>query len=176
MERLLGIMASEELKKALESINSPLAEAAKKLESELNPLKGLLSQQESVRELLAARPVMPELTKFEIPVNQNLASEFYKRLAQWIQDFDANLDQEYEVGVRLVSFGQAVTFHLHNMGYWNPSLISFQGITDQGDPVELIQRVSQISVLLIKVKRTDTSQPKRPIGFASWGDSGENQT
>jgi hypothetical protein len=74
------------------------------------------------------------------------------------------------VGVRLVSFGQSVTFHLENIGYWNPSLISFSGFTENGEPVELIQHVSQISVLLVKVKRKDLSKPKKPIGFAQYSD------
>ena len=145
-------------------------EAAKKAEAALDPLKDLLSQQGQLKELAAALPLSSSA------VDENLASEFYKRLTQWIQDFDAILDEEYEVGVRLVSFGQAVTFHLQNMGYWDPSLIAFQGSTNKGDPVELIQHVSQISILLIKLKRTDTSQPKRPIRFASGGDDGGNQT
>lgn len=104
---------------------------------------------------------------FVPPTNPNLASEFYERLVKWIQDFDDSLDQDHEVGIRLVSFGETVKFHLQDIGYWNPSLISFKGVTEQGNPVELIQNVSQISILLIKVQRQDTSQPKRPIGFVN---------
>jgi hypothetical protein len=60
-----------------------------------------------------------------------------------------------------------VIFHLHNMGYWNPSLISFSGTTENGEPVELIQHISQISLLLMKLPRTNPSEPKKPIGFHS---------
>jgi hypothetical protein len=95
----------------------------------------------------------------------NYASEFHKRLVKWINDFDASLDDKHEVGVRLVSFGQAITFHLQNLGYWNPSLISFSGIMESGGPVELIQHVSQISILLMKMERKNPDKPKRPIGF-----------
>jgi len=97
----------------------------------------------------------------------NYASEFYKRLVDWINGFDATLDQAHEVGVRLVSFGQAVVFRLNDISYWNPSLISFSGTTDDGSPVELIQHVSQISVLLMVLPRKDSSKPKRPIGFSA---------
>ncbi|MET0753727.1 MAG: DUF6173 family protein [Pyrinomonadaceae bacterium] len=103
----------------------------------------------------------------EASINPNLASEFHKRLIKWINDFDSTLDQEHEVGVRLVSFGQTVVFHLFDISYWNPSLISFIGITNDGEPVELIQHISQISILLMKLKRLDTSKPKRKIGFRS---------
>lgn len=95
------------------------------------------------------------------------ASEFYKRLEKWIQNFEKRLDQEHEVGIRLINFGQTVTFHLQGISYSNPSLIAFVGTSDQFEPVELIQHVSQISILLIKVKRHDTSQPKKPICFHS---------
>ncbi len=98
-------------------------------------------------------------------VDANLASEFHDRLIKWINDFDSSLDLDYEVGIRLVSFGQEVTFHLSDIGYWNPSLISFSGYTEEGDPVELIQHVTQISILLKKMKRADPTIPKRPIGF-----------
>lgn len=114
--------------------------------------------------------------KIEVPTNPNLASEFHKRLVEWINDFDAELDAEHEVGVRLVTFGQAVVFHLEDMGYWNPSLISFSGFTDDGNPVELIQHVSQISILLTKLPRKDTTAPKKKIGFHAEPDSHAPQT
>ena len=114
------------------------------------------------------------LLKVEIPKNQNLADEFYRRLINWINDFHKKLDDEHEVGARLVSFGQTVTFHIEDISYWNPSLISFIGNNENDEPVELIQHVSQISVLLVAMKRKDTTQPKRPIGFADWSEF-ENQ-
>jgi hypothetical protein len=101
-----------------------------------------------------------------LAAQSNHASEFYKRLVKWISDFDASLDQAHEVGVRLVSFGQNVTFRLSDMGYCNPSLISFRGATEDGNPVELIQHVTQISVLLMRLPRPDPSAPKQTIGFA----------
>ncbi len=115
-----------------------------------------------------------EFPEIRIPTNPlvstmeaNYASEFHKRLVKWINDFNASLDNEHEVGVRLVSFGQTVVFHLEDIGYWNPSLICFKGKTEQGNPVELIAHVSQISILLTKLPRENPSVPKRPIGFHS---------
>ncbi len=117
-----------------------------------------------------------DFPRIEIPTNPNLASEFYSRLITWINDFHKSLDEEYEAGVRLVNFGQAVTFHIEDIGYWNPSLISFRGHTEKGEPVELIQHVTQISILLMKMKREQPQQPKRPIGFASWEEFEANKT
>ena len=80
---------------------------------------------------------MPEVPK----VDGHMASGFYERLTKWIGDFEAELDDETEVGVRLVNFGQSVTFHLSNISYWNPQLIRFDGIDSSGQPVQLIQHV-----------------------------------
>jgi hypothetical protein len=100
-------------------------------------------------------------------VKENQASEFHRRLAKWVKEFDATLDDTCEVGIRLVSFGQTVIFHLQNIGFWNPSLISFAGVTDAGEPVELIQHVTQISLLLMKLPRKDPEKPKQAIGFSA---------
>jgi hypothetical protein len=155
---------------------NPLVEEFKKLQESLNPLR-------SLHEQIAKTPGLPDLRaqnfSLRIPTihpDQNLASEFHKRLVKWVREFDESLDQEHEVGIRLVSFGQSLTFHLGDIGYWNPSLISFSGFTDGGEPVELIQHVSQISVLLLKVKRKDLSKPKRKIGFAGPLDTDTAET
>jgi len=95
---------------------------------------------------------------------EQYASEFHARLAKIINDFQATLDPQHEVGVRLVSFGQTLVFHLEDIGYYNPSLIRFYGRTDAGEPVELVQHVSQISVLLMRLPALDPEQPRR-IGF-----------
>jgi Family of unknown function (DUF6173) len=97
----------------------------------------------------------------------NLASEFHKRIVAQVQNFDARLDQEHEVGMRLVTFGQTITFHVTEIGFHNPSLMLFDGVLDSGDPVSLMQHVSQISFLLMKLKRSDPTQPKRKYGFAA---------
>ncbi len=111
-------------------------------------------------------PAFAELMAKLEPEDGAFASGFYRRLTEWIQRFEEELDAEHEVGVRLVTFGQAVTFHLENISYWNPSLILFQGSTEAGEPVQLIQHVSQISLLLMKLPRTAPAGPKRRIGFS----------
>jgi hypothetical protein len=62
-------------------------------------LKALMPQRDLFRQIDPA-----------IFVNPNAASEFQKRLMGWIADFEKNLDQEHEVGVRLVSFGHPTRF------------------------------------------------------------------
>lgn len=108
----------------------------------------------------------------QVPVidftNSNHASEFYWRLVEWVNDFHRELENEYEVGGQLVTFGNEITFSFTDLTYWNPSLIGFIGTKPDGSPVKLIQHVSQINVLLVRQKRVHPEEPKRPIGFASW--------
>ncbi|EPN50151.1 hypothetical protein A241_18648 [Pseudomonas syringae pv. actinidiae ICMP 19094] len=105
-----------------------------------------------------------------VPTDHNHASEFYWRLLDWINTFHRELEDEYEVGGQLVTFGGEVTFSFTDLTYWNPSLIGFYGNKPDGSPVKLIQHVSQINVLLVRQRRARPEEPKRPIGFASWED------
>jgi hypothetical protein len=116
----------------------------------------------------------PKFPSFEMPplenpifqnIEENMAGVFYKRLKIWIENFDKELEQEQEVGIQLVNFGQTVVFHLEDMRYWDPSMISFKGKLENDHPVELIQHVSQISILLTSLPRKNPDEPKKPIGF-----------
>jgi hypothetical protein len=94
-----------------------------------------------------------------------MASQFHDRLIKMVREFDRDLRQDEEVGMRLVSFGQTVTFHVEEIGYHDPSLITFHGTMPDGQKVSLVQHVSQISFLLMAMKRRNPEEPKRPFGF-----------
>lgn len=96
---------------------------------------------------------------------ENLASEFHRRLIEIINRFDEGLDASQEVGARLVNFGETFIFHLTDIGYWDPSIIWFIGTTDDGHPIQLVQHVSQMSVALVSLPRKNPNEPKQPVGF-----------
>jgi hypothetical protein len=114
--------------------------------------------------VLYAAQALPRYSMVEA-LSDNLASEFCQKLYASIQQFDAQLDNSREVGMRLVAFGQAITFSVSRLGYTDPSLIHFYGLLDTGQPVELIQHVSQISFLLTAIPRLNPDKPKPLIGF-----------
>ncbi len=95
--------------------------------------------------------------------NHNLADAFYDRLISLIISFEKNLNLDEEVGARLVSFGETIIIHIDDLGYWNPSLIYFYGRDNSDREVQLIQHISQISILLMKVPRTNPDRER--IGF-----------
>lgn len=105
-------------------------------------------------------PVSPLVEIAEL----SLASAFCQRLITIINRFDEDLDANREVGLRLVNFGQTFVIHLEDIGYWDPALLWFKGFSETGDPVELIQHVTQISIALIALPH-DPAKPKRKIGF-----------
>jgi hypothetical protein len=100
-----------------------------------------------------------EIAKF------NLASVFAEKLVKRINAFNIDLDPEHEVGIKLVSFGQSIIFYLEDITYSNPSLICLQGKNESGEPVELIQHVSQINIFLMKMPVNSPVQPKKVYGF-----------
>ena len=102
------------------------------------------------------------------PVNttgQNLASELYKHLKKKAEEFDNKLDGSQCVGVKLIPSGQSVTFQVTALGYCDPSLIIFAGVTENGLEVQLIQHVSQLNFLLMAMPRPNPKEPKTPLGF-----------
>ncbi|HDD44296.1 MAG TPA: hypothetical protein ENG63_05490 [Candidatus Desulfofervidus auxilii] len=108
--------------------------------------------------------VYPKLDIPKIPDSKiNPARWTYKRLIEYIRDFEKELDEEHEIGARLVSFGQVVTFHIQDIGYYGPDIITFYGITDKGERVQLIQHISQLNVLLVAMPKLK-DKPRR-IGF-----------
>jgi hypothetical protein len=113
---------------------------------------------------------MEESLKSLQQVAQARSAEGYaERLLVEVRQFEARLDAEHEVGARLVSFGQALQFHVLSIGFIEPSLIVFEGLTSAREPVRLVQHVIQISFLLMAVPRLEPDKPKQPIGFRHEG-------
>lgn len=87
----------------------------------------------------------------------------FEAMRTYVEDFEGQLDDNHEVGVRLVAFGSSVLFHAQEISFSKPSVIAFKGITPEGDRVQLIQHVSQLNFLLKSVPKLQDS-PRR-IGF-----------
>lgn len=92
-----------------------------------------------------------------------LASFMFNRVKENIIEFENGLDEKEEVGARLVNFGESFVIHVDDIGYANPNIIYFYGRDSQGQEVQLIQHINQLSILLIKVKRTDLKRKR--VGY-----------
>ena len=124
----------------------------------INPLEGIA---ESIP-MLRATSFVEQMKEINQPYT---AKSIFNELVQRIQRFESDLNQEHEVGMQLVSFGQSTQFSVLRLGYTDPSIIWFEGILPDNSTVQLVQHVSQISFLMVALKREHPENPKPQIGF-----------
>jgi len=108
-------------------------------------------------------------------INQKMAEEAfdfknpvvkaYHSLLDYIQEFEKDLDLEHEVGMRLVSFGNELSFHVQKIAYTKPNIITFYGMTNDNEKIQLVQHVSQLNFVLMSVKNLIEDKPCRVMGF-----------
>lgn len=88
----------------------------------------------------------------------------YERLILYIQNFEKLLDNEHEVAMGFTG-DRAGIIRIEGMGYFDPDIVTFYGTDGAGAKTQLIQHVSQLSVLLRALPKTvQDAEPKR-IGF-----------
>ena len=106
-----------------------------------------------------------------VPLPEDIAIEdkspaewAYDRLVIYIQEFEAELDNQHEVAMGFAG-GDAGILQIEGMGFFDPDILTFHGRDDAGVPTQLIQHVSQLSVILRAMpKLVEAAAPKR-IGF-----------
>lgn len=103
-------------------------------------------------------------SRIPLPRNYQNADYQYEILISEIKAFEKNLDDEHEVAVKLASFGESITINVEHIGYYNPSIIVFDG-TISGNRATLMQHVNQLNFLLLAVRKADPELPPRRIGF-----------
>lgn len=118
----------------------------------------------SVRVSITGCPDTPALVEAQ-PQNISPAQWMYMRIAQAIVAFEKTLDAEHEVGFHLVSINGAQTMHVLDVGFWAPDLVLFFGRSGDGSPIQLMQHVTQVSLLLVAAKKEAPEEPPRRIGF-----------
>lgn len=88
----------------------------------------------------------------------------FDELRRQIELFQADLDSDHEVGAYMSSFGQVALIHIRSFSQHGGDLVVFNGFTESGDRVRLIQHLHQLNVLLVAAKKID-EEPHRIIGF-----------
>lgn len=88
----------------------------------------------------------------------------YERLVIYIQEFEEQLDEAHEVAMGFAG-SEAGILQIEGMGFFAPDILTFHGTDEDGVPTQLIQHVSQLSVILRAMpKAVEEEAPKR-IGF-----------
>jgi hypothetical protein len=96
------------------------------------------------------------------PKSKGPAATAYGRLVAHIRAFEADLDPSLEIAMGFAG-GEAGTLRIAGIGYHDPDILTFYGFDEDGQKTQLIQHVSQLSVILRAVPRTE--EPPRRIGF-----------
>ncbi|MER9474369.1 DUF6173 family protein [Mesorhizobium sp. M0520] len=112
---------------------------------------------------VSMEPIIHTIQAPRIPKSRNDAEWMYERIARSINEFEGNLDPDQEVGARLTTFGPAEIISIDDVGYWGPDMIIFYGHDSKGQPAQLLQHITQVSVMLVAVK-VENASPRR-IGF-----------
>lgn len=101
----------------------------------------------------------------------------HDRLVLYIRNFESQLDTSQEIAMGFTG-GDAGILQIEGLGYFEPDMITFYGRAEDGVKTQLVQHVSQLSVILRAVPKTQPEEPPRRIGFAlnpgwSGGESGD---
>ena len=99
------------------------------------------------------------------PLQKKSPAEWaYERLILYIQNFEEQLDNEHEVAMGFAG-GEAGILRIEGMGFFDPDIVTFYGFDPAGTRTQLIQHVSQLSVILQALpKEVERTEPRR-IGF-----------
>jgi hypothetical protein len=97
------------------------------------------------------------------------AYTMFDALAQQVKAFEAQLKDGEETAVWLAQFGSNTPLVVTKMTYRHPHLIILVGEDSQGHRRELVQHVSQVSLLLEAVPSKQGTRGRR-IGFGAVGD------
>lgn len=111
-------------------------------------------------------------------VQQKSPAEWaYDRLVCYIRDFESQLDAAHEIAMGFAG-GDAGVLQIEGLGYFEPDILTFYGRDEDGVKTQLVQHVTQLSVILRAVPKSEPAVPPRRIGFhlpTGWvgGESGD---
>ncbi|RNF34386.1 DUF6173 family protein [Paracoccus methylarcula] len=129
--------------------------------SEIVAQKMVAEQRQQLRRQGAQAAGQTKITEDNFELHE--ASLIFNHLRHRIRQFEANLDEDEEIGLQLANFGLAAQLHIRAISYQNPSLIEFHGLDPKGNTVTLIQHIDQLNFMLVAV-RPIKNEPYR-VGF-----------
>ncbi len=129
--------------------------------------------QTDAESLMAPAPLPPRPD----PQTYGPAASAYARLIHYIQSFEATLNPDQEIAMGFTGSSAGV-LKIEGLGFVDPDLITFYGHDEDGTKTQLVQHVSQLSVMLRAVPKSAPERPANRIGFrlsTGWrgGESGD---
>ena len=93
----------------------------------------------------------------------NMAEYAVKAIYEEIADFEACLDAEHEVGMPIVGGPAGLCVHVREVYRFGTDKLVFVGISSDGNPVRLIQHLSQLNFLMLAAPKLGDQAVR--IGF-----------
>ncbi|MDQ2066313.1 DUF6173 family protein [Xinfangfangia sp. CPCC 101601] len=121
---------------------------------------------------------VPEVSQAEgAEAPKSPAAWAYERLVRYIRSFEQQLDATQEIAMGFAG-SDAGVLRIEGLGYYDPDIVTFYGRDESGMKTQLIQHVTQLSVILRAAPKEQPQEPPRRIGFAlntGWngGESGD---
>jgi hypothetical protein len=106
---------------------------------------------------------LPEQLKRPVK-DKSPAQWAYERLILYIRNFEEQLDSEHEIAMGFAG-GDAGVLRIEGLGFYDPDIITFYGSDASGVRTQLVQHVSQLSVLLRALPKPRADAPAQRIGF-----------
>ncbi|WP_375689147.1 DUF6173 family protein [Pseudooceanicola sp. LIPI14-2-Ac024] len=99
------------------------------------------------------------------PVQAKSPAEWaYERLILYIQNFEKLLDAEHEVAIGFTG-SDAGVMRIEGMGFFDPDIVTFYGTDPSGAKTQLVQHVTQLSVMLRALPKPENAVEPQRIGF-----------
>lgn len=138
-----------------------IATAAEALEAEALPR--LREVHTDATEDCGAATVLPPALR-KPAESKSPARWAYERLIHYIKRFEDGLEPGEEVAMAMTG-GHSGVLRIGGLGYFDPDIVTFYGTDPSGAKTQLIQHVTQLSVILRALPRPRPETPPERIGF-----------
>lgn len=112
----------------------------------------------------AAAEVAAAFAPDEADEEKSPARWAYERMVHYIRNFEAQLNADEEVVMGFAGSDAGVV-SIEGLGYYDPDILTFYGRDEEGMKTQLVQHVTQLSVILRAVPKVAPEIPARRIGF-----------
>jgi len=99
------------------------------------------------------------------PVEQKSPAQWaYERTVLYLKKFEEGLDDGHEIAMGFAGTDAGV-LKIEGMGYFDPDMVTFYGADPAGGKMQLVQHVSQLSVVFRALPKAVEAEKPNRIGF-----------
>lgn len=112
----------------------------------------------------AADQAVPERVSGKPVAQKSPAQWAYERTVLYLKKFEEGLDEDHEIAMGFAGTDAGV-LKIEGMGYFDPDIVTFYGADAAGNKMQLVQHVSQLSVVFRAAPKALKTEAPNRIGF-----------